>query len=191
MVFMLMRTFIALELSEEVKKELSRIQEELKKADADIKWAKPDNIHLTLKFLGNVGDDKIEEIKKVLNGVSSQKRPFEINLSKPGAFPNPNYPRVIWVGIEKNSLEVEKIAQAVEGDLEKLEFPAENRPFSAHLTLGRVKSATNRDKLKQLLLSVGVRPKSCSIDKITLFQSTLTPKGPIYTPLHIAKFTAG
>lgn len=186
-----MRTFIALELSNEVREELSRLQEELKKVDADIKWAKAENIHLTLKFLGNVEEAKIEEIKKLLDNISSREKPFETSLFKLGAFPNLNYPRVIWVGIDKGCSEIEKIAGLVETELEKINFSREKRPFSAHLTLGRVKSGKNKAELKEKISSLQVQPKSCTINNITLFQSTLTPKGPIYTPLYAARFTGG
>jgi len=173
-----MRTFIALDISSEMKGELSRLEEELKKADADVKWVKVDNVHLTLKFLGNIEEPEIEQIKKTLDGISSQEKPFEISLFKLGAFPNLNYPRVIWVGIDKGCSEVEKIAGLLETDR-----------FSAHLTLGRVKSGKNKLALKEKLSSLEVQPKSCTVNNITLFQSTLTPKGPIYTSLYVSTFT--
>ena len=184
-----MRTFIALELSNEIQKELSRLQEELNKADADVKWVKPDNIHLTLKFLGNVEDAKIEQIKKILEGISSKEKLFEISLSGLGAFPDLNHPRVLWVGLDTGSPEAKRIAASLETELQKIGFPKEERPFSAHLTLGRVKSGRNKAKLKEKLSSLQVQPKSSAINNITLFQSTLTPKGPIYTPLYMSKFT--
>ena len=158
-----MRTFIALKLSDEIKEEFSRLEEKLKTAEADVKWVKPHNIHLTLKFLGDVEESKIGQIKNQL--------------------------RVLWVGLDRGSSEAEKIAKSIEDNLEKIGFPKEERPFSAHFTFGRVKSGKNKNKLKELISSLEVRPKSCAIKHITLFQSTLTPKGPIYVPLHIAKLT--
>jgi len=183
-----MRIFIALELSDEIKGELSRLEGRLKEARADIKWAKPENIHLTLKFLGDIEESNIEEIKNALGGISSSEKPFEISLFKLGAFPSLNQPRVIWAGIDKGCSEAENIAARVADALKKIGFPKEERPFSAHLTLGRVKSGKNKAGLKDMLASLEVRPKSCVINKITLFQSTLAPNGPIYTPLHEAKF---
>lgn len=183
-----MRTFIALELSEEIKEELGRLQDELKAADAEVKWVKPQNIHLTLKFIGNAEESKIEEIKKILESISSQNHPFEISLFRPGAFPELNRPRVIWVGIDKGCAEVEKIAKIVSDELEKTGFPKEERPFSAHLTLGRVKSGRNKARLKEKILSLETRPTSSAINHITFFRSTLTPSGAIYTALCKAKF---
>ena len=181
-----MRTFIALELSDEIKNELSRLEGELKKVGGDIKWVKPKNIHLTLKFLGDVDDGKIEQIKKILDQISSQNKAFEISLFKLGAFPNVDNPRVIWVGLDKGCSDAEQIAQSVEDELSKIGFEKESRPFSAHFTLGRVKSGKNKAALKESFSSALPRPKSCAINNITLFQSTLTPKGPIYNSLHKA-----
>jgi len=183
-----MRTFIALNLSDETKEELSRIQEEFKKADADVKWNKPHNIHITLKFLGDIDETKVSEIKSVLDSISRESKPFDISLFKLGAFPSLNQVRVLWVGIDKGCSEVDQIAASVENNLEKIGFLKEDRPFSAHLTLGRVKSGRNKAALKEKLSSIEAQPKSSRIDSITLYQSTLTPKGPIYTPLHVARF---
>ncbi len=183
-----MRTFIALELSEEMKEELARLQEELKKAGQDVKWVNPENIHLTIKFLGNTDESKIEQIKKILDDTSSQTRPFEISLFMLGAFPSLEYPRVIWAGIDKGCAEAEKIAALAEKRLENIGFGKEKRPFSAHLTLGRVRSGRNKSELKEIISSLEVKPISCAIKHITLFQSTLTPRGSIYTSLHAAVF---
>jgi len=186
-----MRTFIALELSSEATKELARLQQEIKEIDIDVKWSEPRNIHLTLKFLGNTEEEKIEEIKNILNEISSDEKPFEITLFKLGAFPNLDYPKVLWVGIDKNCSEVERIAKTLEDNLEKIGFQKEERSFSAHLTLGRVKSGKNKIKLKEKLISSPVEPKLSVIKSITLFKSELTPKGPIYNSLHEANFKAG
>ncbi|OGW75460.1 MAG: 2'-5' RNA ligase [Omnitrophica bacterium RBG_13_46_9] len=182
-----MRTFIALELSEEVQEELARIQGNLKYAGADIKWAKPDNIHLTLKFLGEVEENKLGQIKNILDRIASDNKPFELKLFKLGGFPSLDQPRVLWVGTDNGCVEAETIARSIEEGLEKIGFPKEDRPFRVHLTLGRLKSGKNKVQLRQKLLSLEVQPKSCAIRHITLFQSTLTPSGPIYKPLHISK----
>jgi len=176
-----MRAFIALELSEGIRTELLRLQDELKKAGANVKWVIPDNIHLTLKFLGNIDESRLSEIENVLRPIADANSPFEINLFKIGAFPDINYPRVIWAGIDKGCSQAEEIARNIEGGLEKIGFPKESRPFSAHLTLGRVRSGKNKVGLKEKLLSTSVRPSACPIKHITLFESRLTPHGPIYT----------
>ena len=165
-----MRAFIAVELPDEVKKELASIQQELERASADVKWVKTENIHLTLKFLGNVDDDKIEKIKALLDKIASSHEKFEATLFKVGAFPKLEYPRVIWVGIDKGCNLAEEIAFKIENECERIGFAKENRPFSAHLTLGRVRSGKNKDALKKRLISATIKPQSFIVDEIILFQ---------------------
>ncbi|MFH1381124.1 MAG: RNA 2',3'-cyclic phosphodiesterase [Candidatus Omnitrophota bacterium] len=183
-----MRTFIAIDISDEVKKELSRLLGELKTVGADIKWVQPENIHLTLKFLGDTEDNRIEQIKKVLNEISKGLDSFKLSLFKLGCFPSIDYPRVIWVGIDKGCSQAEQISADIEEKLEVLGFLKETRPFTSHLTLGRVKSGKNKKELKEKILSLEPLSKSCAAKGITLFQSELTTRGPIYTPIHLAKF---
>ncbi len=176
-----MRTFIAIELNPAIKSELSYIQRELKPIGADVKWVKPGSMHLTLKFLGNIDQSTISDTKKLLDTIASAHKPFEITLFKIGGFPKLDNPRVLWVGIDKGCANIEKIADELGQDKE--------RPFSAHLTLGRVKSLKNKNQLVEKIKALDFQPSASSlVDKIMLFQSTLTPQGPIYTPLHTSKF---
>ena len=165
-----MRSFIALELSKEIKDELGRLQGELKEAGADVKWVKPENIHLTLKFLGDMEESELGEIKRTLADAASRQAPFEVSLFKLGAFPTLDRPRVIWAGVNKGCSEVEALAASLES--------APN--FSAHVTLGRVKSGKNKAELKERLLALEPKQISHKITCVTLFESTLTPSGPIY-----------
>jgi RNA 2',3'-cyclic 3'-phosphodiesterase len=187
-----MRTFIAIDLTEEIKKTLAGLQDELKKSEADVKWVDPENIHLTLKFLGEISEEQVIQIKEVLDRVTSRLKPFEIGLSGIGAFPKLDYAKVIWAGIEKGKKETVDIAKNVETELERLGFAREDREFTAHLTIGRVRSGKNKEALKKKILSAhSSEPIAHSqqvISRIILYQSTLTPQGPIYTPLHTATF---
>lgn len=185
------RAFIAIELSPQIKEELSKVQTDLKAVGADVKWTKPQSMHLTLKFLGNITQEKVEEIKKVLGGISSRHKPFDISLFKIGGFPKLEYPRVIWVGIDKGCSEAEAIAKDLEEELSQIGFEKEKRPFAAHLTLGRVKSPKGRSELVSKIVALDFTPSaSCRVDRVILFQSTLTSKGSIYTPLHQQNFMA-
>ncbi|MFH1593338.1 MAG: RNA 2',3'-cyclic phosphodiesterase [Candidatus Omnitrophota bacterium] len=184
-----MRLFIAFDISQEMTGELSRLQRELSKTDADIKWVDPQNVHLTIKFLGEVESKKIDRIKAHLDEISAKNKKFEISLFKLGAFPGLDRPRVIWAGVDKGCSEIEAIAKTIDGEFVNLGFFKEDRPFSAHFTLGRVKSGKNKIRLKEILTSLSVDPKACRVDHITLYKSTLTPHGPVYTVLHTAKLT--
>jgi len=182
----MIRSFIAIELDEKTHEYLTQVQEELKKQGGDIKWVTSSNIHLTLKFLGNVTPEKIDKIKVVLDEIAKTHAPFEMSLSEVGGFPNLKRPRVIWTGIDKGAQQATALAGDLEEKLEELGFLKESRPFKCHLTLGRVRK--NKDPGGPIK-----RPPGSSfspvfpVTHLTLFQSTLTPKGAVYTPLHKAK----
>jgi len=184
------RAFIAIELNPQIRDELSLVQSQLKTADADVKWVKPESIHLTLKFLGNISNQKVGEVKNLLDLVSPDHGSFELSLFKIGCFPKLEYPRVIWVGIDKGCSESESLAKAIEEESAKIGFAKESRPYAAHLTLGRVRSAKGKGALVSKIKTLDFKPSAVSaIDRLTLFQSTLSPKGSIYTPLHEARLS--
>ena len=178
-----MRAFIAIELPHELKNILAGLQNKLKTASADVKWVETQNIHLTLKFLGEVEDSLIPDINKVLEDTAGTNKHFPIRLSSLGAFPNIRSPRVIWAGIDKGDPEIKAIATRIEEKIAELGIAKEDKPFSSHITIGRVKTPVNRDKLEKIIsdLKEGFREGSeFRISKITLFKSTLTPKGALY-----------
>lgn len=185
-----MRTFIAIELPQEIRDFLGRIQEQLKTSGADVKWVNPENIHLTLKFLGEIDEKKMAKISEILNDIAENKNSFQIRISSLGAFPNMDFPRVIWVGIGQGDAETKAIAKELEEKIVRLGIPKEDRPFSSHITIGRTRSTLNREKLVRSLVSMEDKVEkenlTFSATKITLFKSTLTPKGPIYETLHNA-----
>ena len=186
------RAFIALEISREARVELSRIIDELKKVDAPVKWLNPQSIHLTLKFLGNISEEKIENISILLEKIAKGIASFSVTLGDIGVFPTWRRPRVIWLGIKDSQEKVKSMAGELEKALEKEGCEIEAREFKSHLTLGRVKTGKNSEKLKMAADadSVEIVPVSMIVDKIILYKSTLTPEGAEYTPLHVAKFTS-
>ena len=106
-----MRAFIAIELPKNIKASLAGLQEELKTSGADIKWVEPENIHLTLKFLGEIDEIVFNKVIKILGDIGLEINPFQLSICSLGAFPKINFPRVIWVGIDKGDSEVKKIAK--------------------------------------------------------------------------------
>ena len=178
-----MRSFIAIELPEEIRTILSGAQDELKQTQADVKWVKPENIHLTLKFLGDIEQDLIKKIHPILNEIAQKSSSFSLYLSNLGAFPKLQYPRVIWIGLT-NDRGVLEIANDLEKQLIKIGLPAESRGFSSHITLGRVRSGINRkaltEKLEFLNRNLSSPRPEFKVLNLTLFKSTLTPQGPIY-----------
>ena len=185
-----MRAFIAIELSEPIRNALSQIESHLKYSGADVKWVKEENIHLTLKFLGEAAEDKIEEIKSILDEIARGTKPFKITIKDIGAFPRIECPRVIWVGLDKGANEAQILAEVIDAALSKIGYQRETRPFASHLTIGRVRSPKNKDALKEKLATYHLSPMTHDlITSITLFQSALRPEGPIYKKLYEARLS--
>jgi len=182
-----MRTFIAIELPKEIKTALSRLQEQLKKSEADVNWVEPQNIHLTLKFLGERDYKKISIISAITEEIVQDKAQFTASITSIGAFPSINSPRVIWAGINKGDAQIKEIAAELEEKIAKAGIPKEDRPFSSHITIGRMRSVKNLDKLIQEInkIAAGFDKQNLefSVKSITLFKSTLSSKGPTYEVL--------
>ncbi|HBR18047.1 MAG: 2'-5' RNA ligase [Deltaproteobacteria bacterium RIFCSPLOWO2_12_FULL_43_16] len=181
------RAFIAIELPSIIVKSLGEIQDNLRDTTNKITWVKPDNIHLTMKFLGNIETDKAHAIEKILKNIVSQISIGKLSVEGVGAFPTINNPRVIWVGIEddKNLL---KIYTQLEDGLASLGFKKEDRPFKPHLTLGRVKFLKDKKGLKERLEKLAdIKLASFIVDSLILFKSELTPEGSLYTKLKEVK----
>ena len=178
------RIFIAIEIPSSIKEKISDFQEELKKEHARISWVKPDNIHITLKFLGNVTEDKIDAIGNAVEIAVAQIKSFQIEITNVGAFPNYEKPRVIWVGAQSESDLLKITAKQIDNELHQLGFELEKRSFKAHLTLGRVKGLHGIDgvinKLKQ---GQGFKGGSFKVHEIVVMRSDLKPTGAVYTSL--------
>lgn len=179
-----MRCFIAIELPEAVKSTLSGIEEELKKSKADVRWVKPDNVHLTLKFFGNIEDKKTEKIIEIMENICSQYAPFTIEIKGMGTFPNIKSPRVLWVGIEGNDT-LKTLQEEIENKMESIGFEREDRAFTAHLTLGRFRSSIEKEGL---LKAVKLHEKdtfvgSINVQSLSLIRSDLHPEGARYTKI--------
>ncbi|RKZ22150.1 RNA 2',3'-cyclic phosphodiesterase [bacterium] len=178
-----MRLFIAIDLPFEAKKEIVGVRE-LIKNKGGIKWVEMENIHLTLKFLGEVEEDKVSAIEKRLKAVAKDTEPFIISLRDVGGFPTERESRVIWVGVEQGREMVYELNRKIERAMEKLGFERDSR-FHPHITIGRVKRGrVNVQGLKFHYPSIFVK-------SFFLISSRLTPSGPIYTPLREFKLGEG
>lgn len=178
------RSFIAIELSPQAHDELAGLQSSIKKADADIKWIEPENIHLTLKFLGDVGTKQLEKIKKILEETAAGFKAFELTMKGLGTFPERGSPRVIWVGVDLGAAEAAQIARALELRLQAYGIQEEERGFHPHITLGRVRNRRNYDNLRKAIETIRFNGTSrIRVAYLALFSSRLTPRGSIYVPL--------
>jgi len=176
-----MRTFIAVGISSEVREKIAQIQVELREGDPDVKWVEPKNLHVTLKFLGEVGEEKlsgvIEKTKLAASGVSH----FRVHLSDLGSFPNFRSPRVVWVGINEGKAELKDLSERIEENLSHLGFAKEKREFSSHLTIGRVRSPRGRGKLvKRIEDGQRCDVGEFFVDKVLVMESQLSSRGPTY-----------
>lgn len=172
-----MRLFIALTINEQIKEEIYRYEESLmSKAKANVKWVGKDNLHITLKFLGEVKENKLEETKNSLMSVMLGQPSFEIEYKGVGFFPQGKPPRVIWVGAE--SPETIKLAKKIDERMSLLGFEKEEREFQNHITIGRVKEGYfDIDLIKKDIDKYFGR---MTINKIDLYQSHLSSYGPAY-----------
>ena len=180
----MIRTFIAIELPDQVRSDIARLQRDLTSSGLKLRWVKPINIHLTLKFLGDVERDKIDDICDKLSSVAGKYRHFELQPRGLGCFPGIRNPRVFWAGVGGKL----NILKALQVDLEKalvpLGFKAEKRPFRGHLTIGRIKNRLNPRKLADALqIHKDFSSDVFTVKQVTAFQSSLQPTGPVYTEL--------
>ncbi len=178
------RCFVALNLPPELKGRLAELEARLKEARADVSWVKPENIHLTLKFLGGVEETRIPLIKRAIQEGLHGEGPLVLSLAGLGVFPNPRSPRVIWVGVEGDTERMEKLQKRLEQALEEVGFPREARSFSPHMTLGRMRSRQGTAGLMELVGRLGeYRAGSIQAESIELMRSQLHPAGAIYSIL--------
>jgi len=185
------RCFIAIELPDEVKRGFRELQAQLKAgSQAPIKWVDPANIHLTLKFLGNVAADRIGEITAAMTKAVQGTSYFSLEVKELGVFPNPRRVQIVWVGVSGEVAKLARLQQRIESGLEGLGFPAEGRRFTPHLTLARLRDRATPDeraKLGQLIAETEFdAAQSFTVDSVNLMQSQLTREGPIYSRLSSA-----
>jgi 2'-5' RNA ligase len=183
------RAFVAIELPGSVKFALSQLQDNLKRSEhTSVKWVDTGSIHLTLKFLGNIATETIPELTKVLSEAARGITPFHLELGEMGVFPNLRAPRVVWVGLRGETATLSVLQENIENALIPLGFPPENRAFSPHLTLGRVRekaSPGERRSLGQAVASSKVASREpFPVDSLSLMRSTLTREGAVYSRLY-------
>jgi 2'-5' RNA ligase len=178
-----MRTFIAIELPDQIKNQIEQVQAPLKKTKAFVSWVKPGNIHVTLKFLGEVPEEKIDEIFSATGKAVEGTKRFTMSLKGMGTFPDFKRPRVIWVGTGSGQEELSGMAGRIEDEMEKIGFPKEKRRFSAHFTIGRVKSPKGVEKLMEMVKSSDFQTEEIAVSEVVVMRSQLHPAGAIYTPL--------
>jgi 2'-5' RNA ligase len=184
-----MRTFIAVDFPTELLTKIEAISAffKTKTPEKALKWVETDKLHLTLKFIGEINPTQVEQVKTILAKSLTGQRAFDIEVGGLGMYPNRNNPRVIWLGISGADPMIE-IHRILEQDLAAIDIMPERREFTPHLTLARVRRSTDKETAKMIgktLSQFVIEPLgTISINQVRLYQSVLTPSGPIYTPLY-------
>ncbi|MGQ9576610.1 MAG: RNA 2',3'-cyclic phosphodiesterase [Thermoguttaceae bacterium] len=183
------RTFIAVEIAENIRKIASQIIEQFRPAGADVGWVAPENLHLTVKFLGDVSVVEVPRVCQALRQAVGPIAPFSLEIRGAGAFPNLSRPRVIWLGAGQGHQDMARLADQVERALEPLGFRREGRPFQSHLTLGRVRRAgPGIPALARLIQQYADhRVGSMPVEQVVVFSSKLERTGAVYEALDRAQ----
>lgn len=178
------RSFIAVDLDESsVRERIVAVQKGLEQTGAQLKIVEPEIMHLTLRFLGEVPNTTIGKVEEAMDSV--RFAPFEAEFTGLGVFPNPRRINVVWVGIKQGQEQLNSIFQQLEPKLRQIGLPPDDKGFSPHMTIARVKSAMNRDALAQYVESKSNEEfGKMAVKAVRLKKSTLTPGGPIYTTIH-------
>lgn len=179
-----MRTFVAILISEGLRQKIASVQDELIKAAPAVKWVAQDNFHITVKFLGGVESSRIDTVIKAIAEAVEEIKPFEIEIGGVGAFPSPNRPKTVWVGVTKESGMLAEVAKLVEDALEKLGFERENRPFRSHITVGRVKDDRDARELGPAIKNAEAEQLGpLMVNSVAVMKSDLRREGPVYSAL--------
>lgn len=189
------RAFIAIEVSPDIHRRMEEAVAPLRAmlARLPVRWVAVDNIHLTLKFLGETSTSNISMLQSMLQNVAAGQAPFEINVGELGAFPSMNRPRVIWIGVQAPQ-ELFNLQRRIEAETEHLGYPREQRAFSPHLTLGRISHNASPTEVRQIGEALAAHRVGglgvMRVESVALYRSDLRPSGAVYTPLFVAKLSS-
>lgn len=196
----MIRAFVAIELEEPLREALSELQNQMREGlrriapHVHLQWVRPESIHLTLKFLGNIENGQVEPVSRALTSAVEGQPKFSIELKELGVFPDIRAPRVLWLGFSEPMEALIRLAGSVEDALTPLGFPPEGKPFRPHLTLARIKDRP-REVGKALvgsgLLRRSLRLGMLNVCEVSLMKSELKPSGSVYTRLHHVGLSGG
>ncbi len=179
----MIRLFVALKIEKEIQQKFDTIITDFKTKGGKVKWVDAKNLHITLKFLGNTDLKIVDLIISQLHKSAKNYQAMESNFTALGGFPHLRKPKVIWADIDKNKNNIIELAQSIDNAFAEINIEKNNKPFTPHLTLGRVKSNDELKPLTEYLADYQFENIPITFDSILLIQSTLTQQGPIYRTL--------
>ncbi len=187
----MLRTFIAIEIPEEIKKAISSQSAGLRKAlGGGVRWVAPENVHLTLKFLGDISPANVKMLTQSLEAEAGLHEPFTVKVGNLGVFPTPRRPRVIWVGLDAPA-GLPRLQRGIEAMTARLGYAAEDKPFSPHLTIGRVRDQVSADEMQSMRAALENTKVGAlgtfEVAAVHLFKSDLQPGGAVYMRLFTAR----
>lgn len=183
------RTFIAIALPATVTLFLGQVQQEFKALGIGARWVKPENIHLTLKFLGNTDPGRIDSIRVAMADAARGVGPFTLAAKGLGVFPGIKRPRVIWIGLAGQTQVLFDLQRRLDDNLVAIGVPKEKRPFKGHLTLGRFRESVDAAKIGRVISEYAeLRSNDFATGQMTLYKSDLKPSGPVYSRLQQVVF---
>jgi 2'-5' RNA ligase len=176
-----MRLFIAIDLPDEWKTALEQLQSSIEWLGRGVKWTQSRGMHLTLKFLGDVPDEKINDVIAALERACEGTAAFKMRMKGTGCFPSPKRPRVYWAGLNGGK-PLLTLQERVEKEIEPLGFPREKRDFTPHLTIARIKEPIGKDRITRAVLDYELESEPVQVTEVLLMQSILKPAGAEYRP---------
>ncbi|KKO19301.1 MAG: RNA 2',3'-cyclic phosphodiesterase [Candidatus Brocadia sp.] len=178
------RLFVAVEITEEIRKKLAAFQDELKRVDADAGWVAPENLHITVKFIGVLDEEKMGAVTAIIKDAVAHIKPFDLQFRGVGTFPTEKNPRVVFADVIDTGRVLAKVHERLDNQFMALSVKREDRKFDAHLTVGRIKTRRNVKRLLEHLNSYqGFDFGSEHVTQVVLMKSDLLPDGPVYTKL--------
>lgn len=184
------RLFCAFELPEALRRSIAEHSRKVRDAvpEAGASWSRPENVHLTVKFFGNVDPARVSVISAAASRVVKEFSPIQIAVGKTGVFPRPSRPQVLWIGVEDASGTLLKLQQRLEDEFKLEGFPKEDRAFRPHLTIARIRRPQNADHLAEIHLGLRFSAVALHLSELILFRSELSPKGSKYTAISRHRF---
>lgn len=179
------RTFLCVEMPQSVRERIEALQRELRRLDAPASWVKPANLHLTLKFLGDVEASRLAEVIATARRVAAASAAFPLTVSGAGCFPSPRQPRVLWVGMQQPLQPLERLHRALEDELAQAGFARDSKAFKPHLTIARLRQPRAAARLAEELIRRGFAAETFLVSELIVMQSELSPQGSRYTPLSV------